>query len=190
MRSSTWEIIIIRPGLFTNCKKFPENRSWKVTTIWVVPAENFQDQRNRLKCAPVFFIPDGIFQTEIRVHFLKAIFDTSFRPKQNAIPVRKWCGYAHAWGIGQASRACKCCWRRTRYKADPDQPKKSRKTIWPQITAQPINEWRKIFDFPKRISGFPMWMVSIPGQCPVAVLVVLALMVRFRFRRVFLGNGF
>ena len=72
MRSSTWEIIIIRPGLFTNCKKFPENRSWKVTTIWVVPAENFQDQRNRLKCAPVFFIPDGIFQTEIRVPFLRS----------------------------------------------------------------------------------------------------------------------
>ena len=140
-------------------------------------------------------LPFSLFRTEYSklkfvFHFLKAIFDTSFRPKQNAIPVRKWCGYAHAWGIGQASRACKCCWRRTRYKAYPDQPKKSRKTIWPQITAQPINGWRKIFDFPKRISGFPMWMVSIPGQCPVAVLVVLAVMVIFRFRRGFLGNGF
>lgn len=25
MRSSTWKIIIIRPGLFNNCKRFPEN---------------------------------------------------------------------------------------------------------------------------------------------------------------------
>ena len=129
MRSSTWDIIIIRPGLFTNCKKFPENRSWKVTTIWVVPAENFQDQRNRLKCAPVFYFRTEYSKLKFVFHLLEAIFDTSFRPKQNAIPVRKWCGYAHAWGIGQASRACKCCWRRTRYKAYPDQPKKSRKTI-------------------------------------------------------------
>ena len=39
-------------------------------TFWVVPAEDFREQRNIWKGSPVF--PDGMFQTEIRV-------DTSFR---------------------------------------------------------------------------------------------------------------
>ena len=53
------------------------------------------------------------------------------------------------------------CWRRTRDKASSKSAEKSRQIISPQITAQPINGWRKIFDFPTRSSGFPMWMVSI-----------------------------
>ena len=38
----------------------------------------FPGATEHLKGSPVF--PDGIFQTEIRVPFFKAIFDTSFRP--------------------------------------------------------------------------------------------------------------
>ena len=34
-------------------------------TIWVVPAENFREQRNIRKASPVF--QDGKFLTEVRV---------------------------------------------------------------------------------------------------------------------------
>ena len=104
MRSSTWEIIIIRPGLFTNCKRFPENRCWKVNGTQL--SGSFQQKISRTNGTGENVLPFSLFRTEYSklkfvFHFLKAIFDTSFRPKQNAIPVRKWCGYAHAWGIGK-----------------------------------------------------------------------------------------
>ena len=38
--------------------------------FWVLPKENFREQRNIWKGSPVF--PDGIFQTEIGVPFLQS----------------------------------------------------------------------------------------------------------------------
>ena len=53
--------------LFAVTKSFPKIHleiKWN-TTFWVVPAENFWEQRNIWKGNPI--LPEGIFQTEIRV---------------------------------------------------------------------------------------------------------------------------
>ena len=47
-------------------------------TFFVVPAENFQEQRYIWKDSPDF--PDWISQQKFVFHFFKAMFDTSFRP--------------------------------------------------------------------------------------------------------------
>lgn len=50
------------------------------TTLWVVPAENYQKQRKIRKGSPVF--PDGMFQTGARVPFPKTVFDNSLKPSR------------------------------------------------------------------------------------------------------------
>ena len=59
------------------------------TTFWVVPAENFREQRNIWKGSPVF--PDGIIQTEISVQiFFNDFFDTSFRLPRTQTSLFPW----------------------------------------------------------------------------------------------------
>ena len=72
-------------GFLPFTKSFRKIRSeskWN-KTFWIVPAENFREQRNIRKCNPVF--PDGIFQRRFVFRFFKAIFnfDTRFRPSQS-----------------------------------------------------------------------------------------------------------
>ena len=116
-------------------------------------------------------------------HFFKAIFVASFRSKQNAIPGRNLAAPGDMAMRMREVLATGAPLRErlqfptnnpvgnpvpnikqitlTLLEEDPLQSisksaEKSRKITSPQITAQLINGWREIFDFPGRISGFPM----------------------------------
>ena len=75
--------------LFTlSFRKIRLESKWN-TTFWVVPAENFREQRNIWKGSPVF--PDGIIQTEISVQiFFNDFFDTSFRLPRTQTSLFPW----------------------------------------------------------------------------------------------------
>ena len=75
-------IMVVYHHLEKRSRKILLKSKWK-TTFWVlVPAENFQEQRNISEKVVLFFRTE-YFTRKFVFRFLKAIFDTSFKPSRS-----------------------------------------------------------------------------------------------------------
>ena len=71
-------IMVVYHHLEKRSRKFLLKSKWKTTFLVLVPAENFQEQRNISEKVVLFFRTE-YFKRKFVFRFFKAIFDTSFK---------------------------------------------------------------------------------------------------------------
>ena len=76
VRESASEMEVVCQLQKQGFQKLIRLESRRNTAFQVVPVENIREKRNSWKGDPVTFFSVEMFQTEIRVQFLKADFDT------------------------------------------------------------------------------------------------------------------